>query len=338
MVSNLFDLVHSLERKGIEVVNFFRAACVYLLLQSAETLAKPSDIIVVGDITLEDVHQSVIAFVTTSSTPGLDGAEMSIRNSLRSSKLLRSSLGFAADIGLKNSVVDLHWGAAITGGAIDEELSVEDSGREVSITVDRDVAALRGSFGLSIPVNSNVRFRPYLTGFYSMVSSRSDTRVDIQSFSDIEASRISRIGSDFDAISGALTMELDWHRWFKNRQMTALVQYNLTYTDTDSENTSHLDTWGWNQVAIVKTRMYSPLGLKIISRDTNWFTYLNYTHFIDLPKISLGFTHFYELGIGSEWNLHIKPLDWFGFRSFGLKAGYIFDDDVSGFNIGFVVQ
>ncbi|MBA57503.1 MAG: hypothetical protein CMK89_23885, partial [Pseudomonadales bacterium] len=66
----------------------------------------------------------------------------------------------------------------------------------------------------------------------------------------------------------------------------------------------------------------------------DWNAYYSHNHYLDQAKDALGFTYINEVGLGLEWDMHIKPLDWFGWRFLGLRAGYSFGDDVRGFNVG----
>jgi|GEM_PF-1701501 len=292
----------------------------------------------VSDISVADARQSAIAFVTIAATPGLDGALMNVALEDRKSELWRSSLGFTADYTLRNTIADGYWGAAIVGGEVDETFWFDEDGQSVALNVSRKVVALRGSWGLSIPVNANLRVRPYLSAFVSDLATQSLLDGYLGTLPEQRGEHDWHVSSKVMSLTTTGSVEVDYSRWYGLYRLSALGQYHLSYTDTYSPNRPILDTWSWDQLVQVKTELSRRTGWQFDARDVYWQVFLNYTDFLDQPKTALGFTYHYHLGAGVEWELNVKPLNWFGFRSLGVKAGYLFGDDVSGYNLGFTAR
>ena len=62
-----------------------------------------------------DIRNSAFAFVNTTSSPGLEGATLKVDNGERDSDQWRSSLGFTAEITLKNYIFNAYWGLGLEG-------------------------------------------------------------------------------------------------------------------------------------------------------------------------------------------------------------------------------
>lgn len=314
--------------------------CIFVLHVSTSGFAQaeglPSS---VNDVTEVDLRQSAIDFVNVTASPGLEGAMMEVDQPYRSSNIVRSSLGFGADFTLRKTLVDGYWGAAIVAGSIDEELFFEGDDLPVTVQYDRRVVGLRGSLGLSVPVNKNLRVRPYLT----VIAARLTTDSTIEGVTRLDASlelpvKAYNISTSVDTLGLAGTLEADYFYWVEDYKVSALAQYSLNYTDSSSLESAHLNSHDWSQAVILKTNLRSPTGWKTDNRPWLWMIYANYTDFLDQSKFSLGFTHFYEVGVGIDWEWRIKPLNWFGLRAVGIKAGYIKGDGVTGYNLGLTMR
>lgn len=89
-------------------------------------------------LTPEDLRESLIAFVNLSTAPGLAGATFSVDEPGRKSELIRGSLGYTADLTLKDYVLDAYWGAALAFGSLEDQLDMLDAdGRPTRLNVDR---------------------------------------------------------------------------------------------------------------------------------------------------------------------------------------------------------
>ena len=85
--------------------------------------------------------------------------------------------------------------------------------------------------------------------------------------------------------------------------------------------------------------MYSNnTSLMTKGRPWRWLVYASHTNFITINKSALGYTGLLEVGTGLEWHLNIKPLDWFGWQSVGIKLGVITSRDVEGINFGLTAR
>ncbi|MCK5395798.1 MAG: hypothetical protein KAJ32_07385 [Gammaproteobacteria bacterium] len=60
---------------------------------------------------------------------------------------------------------------------------------------------------------------------------------------------------------------------------------------------------------------------------------MNHTKFISQNKRALGYTSLFEIGTGLEWQLNVKPLNWFGWQYIGFSVGIITSQNVDGFNV-----
>jgi hypothetical protein len=134
-------------------------------------------------------------------------------------------------------------------------------------------------------------------------------------------------------------LQVDYTAWYQRRYRTRLIgQFNVSYDDTDSDDYAYLETWGWSQSLILKSEMSAALPWESLGQPWFWKIYLNYNDFLDQSKMAIGFKRYFEVGAGLDWQWNIKPLDWFGVRTVGLRAGYVFDKDLEGYNIGLTFQ
>ena len=104
----------------------FPACCAVLLslLLSPATLRAQEVEIPPGleKLSVDDIRESMIAFVNLTTAPGLDGATFSVDDDNRESDLIRGSLGYAADLTLKESILDAYWGIALAYGSLEDQL------------------------------------------------------------------------------------------------------------------------------------------------------------------------------------------------------------------------
>lgn len=291
-----------------------------------------------GNFTLGDLRTSALLFVNSTASPGVDSSQLYVNDGSRLSEIARSSLGYGGDITVRDTVWDFYWGAALSVGHIDEDLVIEENLQQYQLIASRDVTSVRGSVGASLMLLESLKIRPFFSLYYSDYTAQSvladGTSVVWPAPGNLGAFH----SSEAYALTSAGSLELDWQHWFNRYQWRLSGQYNLAYTDFYSEKSPHLDTWGWNAIAFAKARLSGATPWQTWQRDWRWFAYSNYTNYIDQPKSALGFTRFLETGLGIELMLNLKPLDWFGFRAIGFKAGYIVGDNVTGFNIGMVMR
>ena len=130
---------------------------------------------------------------------------------------------------------------------------------------------------------------------------------------------------------------LYWH-WYDNYKLELSAHYNLIYSDSFSEDNPILDTHAWNSTAQLKSSFSGPTALTTSARPWRWLVYANHTNFISQDKKALGYTSLFEIGTGLEWQLNVKPLDWFGWQYIGLSAGVITSTNVDGFNVGLTAR
>lgn len=285
------------------------------------------------------VRESVIAFVNTTVSPGLEGATLTVDDGSRQSDQWRSSLGFAAEYTIKKHVFNGYWGIALVGGSLNDKVELtSDDGQPVQLDLTRDVVALRGSYGLSFPVTEHFRLRPYLS--LSVSDLQNEIRVDGLVSTVPVASPSTTVVFNTSAQMFSTTGSLDalYSRWFGDNRLELSAHYNLIYTDAFSENNPVLETTAWNDVLQLKSRYSGPTSLTSLGRKWRWLVYANHVNFLSQDKLSLGYTSLFEFGAGMEWRMNIKPFDWFGWQMLGLKAGVITSNDVEGYSVGLTAR
>jgi len=274
-----------------------------------------------------DIRNSAIAFVNTSTSPGLEGATIEVDTDERDSKQWRSSLGFSAEFTIKKHIFNGYWGFAIVGGSLEDMIDViSDLGEEVVLDVKRDVIGLRGSVGLSFPITQYFKLRPFLSFGVS----------DLYTKTIIDGLSIVQPGGDTTTLTSLDTSA--YSRWFNDNRLELMAEYNLIYTDSISGDSSVLNTTAWSQTALVKTRYSGATNLVSGGRPWRWQVYANHTKFLSFDKASLGYTGLFEVGTGLEWQLNMKPLNWFGWQSVGLSLGVITSRNVEGYNFGLTAR
>ena len=284
------------------------------------------------------VRESAIAFVNTTTSPGLEGATLTVDDGSRQSDQWRSSLGFAAEFTLKNHIYNGYWGLAIVGGSLNDKTElVADNGQPVQLDLTREVVALRGSFGLSYPVNEYFKLRPYLS--LSVSDLQSESIVD-GLFTTAPGGAPTTVVYNTSAQMLSTTGSVDalYSRWYGDNRLELSAHYHLIYTDAFSEDNPVLQTDAWNDVLQLKSRFSGPTNLTSMGRPWRWQFYANHTSFLSQKKISLGYTSLFEFGAGMEWRMNIKPLDWFGWQMLGLKAGIITSEHVEGYFLGLTAR
>ncbi len=287
-------------------------------------------------ISASDIRDSAIAFVNTTTSPGLEGATINVDSDQRNSDQWRSSLGFTTEITLKDYIFNAYWGLGLVGGSLSDKIRLTaDNGQPVKLDLTRDIISLRGTLGLSFPINEHFKLRPVLTLAVSDV--RTKTTVDgLYQINNNPTIRTFKTSAQIASTTGSLDA-LYWY-WQDDYKLELSAHYNLIYTDSFSKDNPILDTYAWNQTAQVKTRISGPSSLVSKSRPWRWVAYANHTSFLTQDKTSLGYTALFEIGTGLEWQLNIKPLDWFGWQYIGISAGVITSRNVEGFNVGLTAR
>ena len=307
-----------------------------LLMTGSATGQNTTPLDGISDISESDIRNSAIAFVNTTSSPGLEGATLSVDTAERHSEQWRSSLGFNAEVTLKNHIFNAFWGLGLVGGSLNDKIQLTtDNGQPVSLDLTRDIVSLRGSFGLVFPVNEHFKLRPVLT---LAVSEVQNTTIADGILDDNNNS--TTVTFNNNALIGSTTGSIDalyWY-WRENYKLELSAHYNLIYSDSFSEDNPILNTQVWNSTAQLKSRISGPTPLISKARPWRWQAYVNHTNFISQDKKALGYTGLFEIGTGLEWQLNVKPLDWFGWQYIGFNVGIITSRNVDGFNVGLTAR
>jgi hypothetical protein len=285
------------------------------------------------------VRESAIAFVNTTTSPGLEGATLTVDDGSRQSDQWRSSLGFSSEFTLKNSIYNGYWGLAIVGGSLnDKDELIADNGQPVQLDLTRDVVALRGSLGLSFPMSEHFKLRPYLSLSVSDLQSESIVEGVTIPLPGCSASTTCTFNTSAQMLSTTGSLDALYSRWFGDNRLELSAHYHLIYTDAFSEDSPVLQTDAWNDVLQLKSRFSGPTNLTSMGRPWRWLFYANHTNFLSQQKISLGYTSLFEFGAGMEWRMNIKPFDWFGWQILGLKLGIITSKHVEGYFLGLTAR
>jgi len=299
-----------------------------------------NDVLDAGFVTESDIRDSAIAFVNMSTTPGLEGAVLTVDNNDRHSEQIRGSLGFSAEFTIRDHIFNGYWGLAIVGGELDDNIRlVADTGEHVKLDVRRTLYGLRGSFGLSFPVNQYFKLRPYISLLVSDL--KTDSVVDGLAITDPSGttSTVNYFTSNAQMASGIGTLDALYSRWYGDNRLELSALYNLIYTDSFSEDNPVLNVDNEvNHTVQFKSRYTGPTSLVSEGRPWRWQAYANYTKFISHNNRSLGYTGLFDFGGGLEWEMNIKPLDWFGWQMLGLRAGIIYGDNVDGYKFGLTAR
>jgi hypothetical protein len=281
------------------------------------------------------VRESAIAFVNTTTSPGLEGAKLTVDDGSRQSDQWRSSLGFSAEFTLNKHIYNGYWGLAIVGGSLNNKAELTgDSGQPVQIDLMRDVVALRGSFGLSYPVTQYFKLRPYLSLSVSDLQTQGKVDGLLITAPDGNTATTTVYNSKAQMLSTTGSVDALYSRWYGGNRLELSAHYHLIYTDAFSEDNPILETEAWNDVLQLKSRFSGPTSLTSMGRPWRWQLYANHTNFLSQDKLSLGYTSLFEFGVGMEWQMNIKPFDWFGWQMLGLKLGVITSSNVEGYFLG----
>jgi hypothetical protein len=310
------------------------------MMNAAITPALIADILPgVSEISDTMVRESAIAFVNTTTSPGIEGATLTVDDGNRTSEQWRSSLGFAAEFTLKNPIYNGYWGLALIGGSLQDNVSFTgDAGQPIELDFTRDVLALRGSFGLSYPMTQHFKLRPYLSLSVSDLQTEGTVEGYIASLPGSNPATAVPFSSSAQMLSTSGTLDALYSRWYGANRLELSAHYTLIYTDAFSEDNPVLETEAWNDVLQLKSRFSGPTRLTTSGRPWRWLFYANHTNFISQDKTSLGYTSLLEFGAGMEWQMNMKPLDWFGWQMIGLKVGVITSQNVDGYFLGLTAR
>ncbi|MFV2060557.1 MAG: hypothetical protein ACC653_07715 [Gammaproteobacteria bacterium] len=308
-----------------------------LIINSKVALAQvPSIIPGLALLTISDIRDSTFAFVNMSTSPGLDGAVISVANNERNSDQLRSSLGFNAEITFTNYIFNGYWGLNIVSGNLEDTLTlIGDNGKNVQLDITRELIGARGTIGLSFPINQHFKFRPNMSVVVSDL--QTVTTIDDQFVADNNL-KTNQVNTNADLLSFIISLDALYNRWYDDYNLELTGQYNFINTDAISGNSAVLDSTAENHTIQFKGMFSGPTDFNSIDRPWRWNTYANYTNFLSHNKKSLGYNSLLELGAGLDWQINIKPLNWFGWKSLGFKVGYIVGDNVTGYSIGLTAQ
>jgi len=286
----------------------------------------------IEEIDPEDLSQTIIDFVNLTTTPGVGGAVFEVDQPDRDMDLLRGDLGFGTEFSISDKTYNGYWGLALVEGRLEDTIDfTNDSQQSTQARVERDMRALQGSVGLSFPLTDQLRYRPY----GSISRAKIDTQSEVtNSVGQGLLTEFYFLESETESTSTSLTQELLYENWLGKSMLELSGQYTVAYTDTDDETDESLDTFGWSYTGVLRARWSAPTKWTLDGKPWWWNTYYNHVNFIGQEKQVMGFKYYHELGVGLDYEMRIKPLDWFGVRFVGIKMGGIFGDDLRGASVG----
>lgn len=283
-----------------------------------------------------DIREYAIAFVNMSTSPGLEGITLTVDNDERHSDQWRSSLGFNAEFTIKDHIFNGYWGMAVVGGNLEDTIElIDDNGNPVVLDVTREVVGLRGTLGLSYPIDKYLKLRPFLSLVLSDLQGEVILSDQFVQDYNLPSNRFSTSAQMWSAVG---SLEALYTRWYGNHQLQLTAQYHINYTDSFSEDNPILDTEAWNDAATLKAILSGPTRLTSTGRPWRWNTYANYTNFLSTNQAALGYDSYLEVGVGLDWEMNIKPLDWFGWQFLGIKAGVIGGENIEGYSVGLTAR
>ncbi len=208
----------------------------------------------------------------------------------------------------------------------------------MQLDLTREVVALRGSLGLSFPIDQHFKIRPFLTLVVSDMQSESfiDGLVSTNPINNDQTTL--HFESSAQVLSTVGSAEAIYFRWFGDYKLDLSAQYNLIYNNAFSEDNPVLTTEDWDHTVQLKSRFSGPTKLITAARPWRWHAYANFTDFLSHNTASLGYNELFEFGAGLDWKINIKPLDWFGWEYLGIRVGVIVGEDVEGYNVGLTAR
>ena len=98
---------------------FLIISSILMLLVNSNAVAQDqSPLSGLSAISDSDIQSSAIAFVNTTSSPGLEGATLEVDDTQRDSNHWRCLLGFTAEVKLKYLIFNGYLGLAVVSGSL----------------------------------------------------------------------------------------------------------------------------------------------------------------------------------------------------------------------------
>ena len=314
-----------------------------MLLLTVASLSDARAQRLVGDVPavpIEEIGQATVAFANFASAPGLSAANLDVRPSDEPRfDLSRTSLGFQTDVTLPWITANAFVGGSFGASSIDQNFtSNNELGEVVRFDTEREILSGRVSGGLSWPITRNVRIRTYLSAILSNLEST--IRITGQFDPDTLEPGLGLVlrDSELDLATGAITAQLLYDRWFGQRQLEIDGTYTTAYSNSFNESDDRLGTSGWSDTFVALVRFSGPTDWLMRERRWRWNVYAFHANFLDQPRRALGFKYYHEIGAGLDYEWNLKPLNVFGLRYVGLRAGVIVGNDVDGWNLGFTFR
>ena len=228
--------------------------------------------------------------------------------------------------------MDGYWGASIASGDLDETISFQTGeGAPVSVELDRKVSALQAARGWFSPrPASAVAALPDLERLPHrrrgiLALKPKEGRPDLELPPLYTSWRA-------DALTTSATLEGLYDRWWGSGRLELEALYTLSYTDSDSDDNALLDSHGWHDTLVLRTRWSKPAADPDARRPLALESLPQPCQFPEPGETSLGFSYYFDVGAAVSYEINIKALDWFGLRYLGFRAGAILGADVDGYS------
>lgn len=193
--------------------------------------------------------------------------------------------GFGTAFAIHNSYVGGYWGAAINEASLKNHFNYPKANQEtITNDISRDIQAIQGSAGLSVPINANFKYQPYLSLGYA--------DIDIRYYGPLPSEpdkpnyqhrRHHRLAHPRTALQ----------QWFDKNRIEIKTIYIINYTDSHE----NLDTSGTGHNGIITFRWSMPTHYRSQGKPWWWNVYYRHVNLINQDPESLGFKYYNELAL-----------------------------------------
>lgn len=221
----------------------------------------------------------------------------------------------------RSALADL-WSGTLAGG----ETKVRTRWRGVSAYVGA---------GPRFALGSGFHLTPLVNGSISYLENRTYYEGPGAAFT---RSILDGILFNWHATSGTLGATLRGEHECKLSERYALasvLRYDVRRYDGIDSSDQAQDLSDTLQRLVARTELTGPTPWTLQGRSVEWATFFAYSRFLDLPRSTLGFLDYFEVGARLMLPLPKSPLP---FESARLSGSVLIGEDILGFSFGFSVR
>ena len=288
-----------------------------------------------------DLSRSLVALVAFATTPGITNASYTIDwpDDQPEADLDKSAITIEPKFNLQGRSFRIFTGFAVSRIKLNDRLNAtNEDGEAVSLDPERDLLSIRGSAGLEFRLSTHWIFTPYASFIYSDMDSTTTVRGNVDTKTSDPNLQGYLVNWSTKSYSLAGTLKLKYDRWFERKRLELQGLYTYTYVDTFDESADFVESSGGINSINLEARFSAPTGLQLKGIPIRWQVYGAYTDFLDLRKDDLGFTHYFELGGGFDFEVDVQALAIFNLRNIGLEVAGIKGDDIKGWRLSIIVR